>query len=172
MLFRSALLKVLEEPPKYAMFILTVTNKSALLETVLSRSVVLTLEGVNEVLGAKYICSKDENADYDEALKACTVWGGNIGKAIESLGDSKLSKISGCCGRLMCCLKYEQNSYEYLEKITPRVGSTVEWGRNNRGKVVEVALLTGKLKVLPDDAVEGSAPITVSRDEVKIVKNK
>ena len=89
---QNALLKVLEEPPKYAMFILTVTNKSALLETVLSRSVVLTLEGVNEVLGAKYICSK---ADYDEALKACAVWGGNIGKAIESLGDSKLSKISG-----------------------------------------------------------------------------
>ncbi|MDY4698849.1 ATP-binding protein, partial [Eubacterium coprostanoligenes] len=92
---QNALLKVLEEPPKYAMFILTVTNKSALLETVLSRSVVLTLEGVNEVQGAKYICSKDETADYDEALKACTVWGGNIGKAIESLGDSKLSKISG-----------------------------------------------------------------------------
>lgn len=92
---QNALLKVLEEPPKYAMFILTVTNKSALLETVLSRSVVLTLEGVNEVQGARYICSKDENADYDEALKACAVWGGNIGKAIESLGDSKLSKISG-----------------------------------------------------------------------------
>lgn len=92
---QNALLKVLEEPPKYAMFILTTTTKSALLETVLSRSVVITLEGVNEKIGADYICSKDENADYDEALKACTVWGGNIGKAIESLGDSKLSKISG-----------------------------------------------------------------------------
>ncbi len=96
--------------------------------------------------------------------------------SIKMVKDQGLSlsptKISGCCGRLMCCLKYEQNSYEYLEKITPRVGSTVEWGRNNRGKVVEVALLTGKLKVLPDDAVEGSAPVTVSRDEVKIVKNK
>lgn len=92
---QNALLKVLEEPPKYAMFILTTTTKSALLETVLSRSVVITLEGVNEKIGADYICSRDENADYDEALKACTVWGGNIGKAIESLGDSKLSKISG-----------------------------------------------------------------------------
>lgn len=96
--------------------------------------------------------------------------------SIKMVKDQGLSlsptKISGCCGRLMCCLKYEQNSYEYLEKITPRVGSTVEWGRNNRGKVVEVALLTGKLKVLPVDAVEGSAPIIVSRDEVKIVKNK
>ena len=71
----------------------------------------------------------------------------------------------------MCCLKYEQNSYEYLNKITPRVGATVEWG-HNRGKVVDAAVLTGKLRVLPDDAPEGSAPITVNRDEVKIVKNR
>ena len=36
------------------------------------------------------------------------------------------SKISGTCGRLMCCLKYEQNSYEYLAKITPRRGTVVD----------------------------------------------
>ncbi|MDO4363662.1 MAG: stage 0 sporulation family protein [Clostridia bacterium] len=96
--------------------------------------------------------------------------------SIKMVKDQGLSlsptKISGCCGRLMCCLKYEQSSYEYLEKITPRIGSTVEWGRNNKGKVVEVALLTGKLKVLPDDAPDGSAPITINRDEVKIVKSR
>lgn len=95
--------------------------------------------------------------------------------SIKMVKDQGLSlsptKISGCCGRLMCCLKYEQNSYEYLNKITPRVGTTVEWG-HNRGKVVDAAVLTGKLKVLPDDAPEGSAPITVNRDEVKIVKNR
>ena len=32
-------------------------------------------------------------------------------------------KISGTCGRLMCCLKYEQNSYEYLSKITAKKGT-------------------------------------------------
>ena len=35
------------------------------------------------------------------------------------------AKISGSCGRLMCCLAYEQKSYEYLNSITPQVGSIV-----------------------------------------------
>ena len=35
------------------------------------------------------------------------------------------AKISGCCGRLMCCLSYEQKAYEYLNSITPQVGSVV-----------------------------------------------
>ncbi|NLA77588.1 MAG: stage 0 sporulation family protein [Clostridiales bacterium] len=34
-------------------------------------------------------------------------------------------KISGTCGRLMCCLKYEQNAYEYLLKITLKLGAIV-----------------------------------------------
>ncbi len=77
-------------------------------------------------------------------------------------------KISGTCGRLMCCLKYEQNSYEYLNKITPQKGTIVDC-REGRGVVVDTAVLTGKLKVQLDDMPEG-APIIVSRDEVRIVK--
>lgn len=90
---QNALLKVLEEPPGNVMFILTVNSKSAMLQTILSRSVVITLEGVNEKTGADYICSKYENISYEDALNACSVWGGNIGKAIQSLGDSKLSNV-------------------------------------------------------------------------------
>ena len=45
-------------------------------------------------------------------------------------------KISGTCGRLMCCLKYEQNSYEYFHKITPKVGTVVDC-RHGRGAVVD-----------------------------------
>ena len=77
-------------------------------------------------------------------------------------------KISGCCGRLMCCLKYEQNSYEYLNKITPRVGTKVDC-REGRGVVVESAVLTGMLKVRLDNVPDG-APVTVNRSEVRIVK--
>lgn len=111
---QNALLKILEEPPKYVMFILTVNNKSALLETVLSRSVVLTLEGVNEAVGARYICSMDDSVDYDDALRACSVWGGNIGKAIESLGDSKLSRISGIAVDV-CNALTDDNEYSLLK---------------------------------------------------------
>ena len=34
------------------------------------------------------------------------------------------TKISGACGRLMCCLAYEESAYEYLNSIMPMVGST------------------------------------------------
>ncbi len=36
------------------------------------------------------------------------------------------TKISGICGRLMCCLNYEQSTYEEIRKELPRVGSVVE----------------------------------------------
>ena len=77
-------------------------------------------------------------------------------------------KISGTCGRLMCCLKYEQNSYEYLNKITPQKGTVVDC-REGRGVVVESAVLTGKLKVQLDNMPEG-APVIVNREEVRVVK--
>lgn len=78
------------------------------------------------------------------------------------------SKISGTCGRLMCCLKYEQNSYEYLQKITPRKNTVVDT-REGRGVVVDSSLLTGKLKVQLDKAPEG-LPIVVDREDVRIIK--
>ena len=68
----------------------------------------------------------------------------------------------------MCCLKYEQNSYDYLQKITPRKGSVVDC-REGRGTVVDVSLLTGRLKIKLDSNPEG-APVVVNRTEVAVVK--
>lgn len=78
------------------------------------------------------------------------------------------SKISGTCGRLMCCLKYEQNSYDYLHKITPKKGTVVDC-KDGRGVVVDVSLMTGLLKIQLDKSPEG-LPVVVSREDVKIVK--
>lgn len=78
-------------------------------------------------------------------------------------------KISGTCGRLMCCLKYEQNSYDYLQKITPRKGAIVDC-RDGRGTVVDVSLLTGKLKIKLNSNPDG-APVVAYRDEVVVVKD-
>lgn len=55
-------------------------------------------------------------------------------------------KISGTCGRLMCCLKYEQEAYEDLLRTTPKVGALVGTA-DGKGKVVEVNLLSGLVKV-------------------------
>ncbi len=56
------------------------------------------------------------------------------------------TKISGSCGRLMCCLKFEQDTYEELLKTTPRIGSVVETP-DGVGTIEYVNLLRGQLKV-------------------------
>ena len=78
-------------------------------------------------------------------------------------------KISGTCGRLMCCLKYEQDVYEDLRSITPQVGAFVKTP-DGRGTVTEVNLLTGVLKVQSEKDPEG-APRSYKRDEVKIIRD-
>lgn len=56
------------------------------------------------------------------------------------------TKISGSCGRLMCCLAYEQPAYEYLGRITPMLNSTVKTP-DGLGTVTEVNLVSGQLRV-------------------------
>lgn len=56
------------------------------------------------------------------------------------------AKISGSCGRLMCCLAYEQPAYEYLNRITPGVGSIVKTPEGV-GAVVETNVISGTLRV-------------------------
>lgn len=77
------------------------------------------------------------------------------------------TKISGTCGRLMCCLKYEQDSYEQLLKITPKVGAIVNTP-DGKGVVEEVNLLTGKLRVKPE---KSEVVATYSKDDVSIIKD-
>lgn len=59
------------------------------------------------------------------------------------------AKISGSCGRLMCCLAYEQPAYEYLNRITPGVGSIVKTPEGV-GAVVETNVISGTLRVRMD----------------------
>ena len=56
------------------------------------------------------------------------------------------TKISGSCGRLMCCLSYEQKAYECLNGITPMPGSIVRTPDGD-GMVVEANPVSGMLKV-------------------------
>ena len=78
-------------------------------------------------------------------------------------------KISGTCGRLMCCLKYEQDTYEHLLRHTPKVGAIVETVEG-RGTVIENNLITGMLKVRLDRR-SVAAPILVERHSVKLIKD-
>lgn len=78
------------------------------------------------------------------------------------------TKISGTCGRLMCCLKYEQNSYEYLLKTTPKVGAIVGT-TDGTGVVTDVSLLTGYLKVSFEKNGGGIKPF--HKSEVKLIRD-
>ena len=78
------------------------------------------------------------------------------------------TKISGCCGRLMCCLKYEQNVYEELLRITPKVGAVVAMQDGTKAKVCETNPLTGDLKVIPE---KSDVPVKVKRDDVTLLRD-
>ncbi len=59
-------------------------------------------------------------------------------------------KLSGVCGRLMCCLRFELPVYEELSKIYPHVGMKIQTPKGI-GKVVEVNILTGRVRVRYED---------------------
>ena len=79
------------------------------------------------------------------------------------------TKISGTCGRLMCCLKYEQDTYEHLLRVTPKVGAIVDTPEG-KGKVIENNLITGMLKVSLDRRPD-AAPLVINRHSVKLLKD-
>ncbi len=76
------------------------------------------------------------------------------------------TKISGACGRLMCCLKYEQDSYTELLRSTPKIGAIVRTAEG-KGTVEDVNLLTGKLHV----RMESDAVVTVDKKDVQVIKD-
>ena len=72
--------------------------------------------------------------------------------SIKMAKDQNLSlnptKISGMCGRLMCCLKNEQETYEYLNSRLPEIGDTVTTNDGLKGEVHSVSVLRQLVKVL------------------------
>ena len=60
------------------------------------------------------------------------------------------TKISGVCGRLMCCLKNEEETYEYLNSKLPGIGDTVTTVTGLKGEVSSVNVLRQKVKILVD----------------------
>lgn len=89
------------------------------------------------------------------------------------------TKISGICGRLMCCLKYENDVYMELRKGLPDNGEKVKT-RDGMGKVVDTNILESKVKVRlytgekDDDGGEklGTEIFTYKKDEIKRLGHK
>lgn len=79
------------------------------------------------------------------------------------------AKISGTCGRLMCCLNYEYQTYEEELRLTPPVGSRVKTP-DGVGNVTEITPLSGMLKVSIADKQGNISVRQIHRDEVTVLK--
>ena len=78
------------------------------------------------------------------------------------------TKISGTCGRLMCCLKYEQDAYEDLLRTAPKTESFVDTPEG-RGTVVEVDLLRQRVKVKLEENPD--AIHTFANADIAVLRN-
>ena len=78
------------------------------------------------------------------------------------------TKISGTCGRLMCCLKYEQNAYEDAARRMPKLESFVQTP-DGPGNVKGVELLRERVKVSLDSAPESLK--TYRACEIQVLRN-
>ena len=83
--------------------------------------------------------------------------------SIKMAKDQNLSlnsmKISGPCGRLLCCLSYENNFYSEQQRLIPQEGSLVHFEKAT-WKVTEVNVITGQLKIGHEDGRVVSLPVS------------
>lgn len=70
----------------------------------------------------------------------------SIGMAKNQFLALNPTKINGICGRLLCCLKYEDDNYTKLKNNFPNIGKLVKFG-NTEGKVVEINILNNTYKI-------------------------
>ena len=97
-----------------------------------------------KMLGGIGICGRE--------LCCCSYLSDFVPVSIKMAKEQNLSlnptKISGVCGRLMCCLKNEEETYEYLNSRLPGVGDSVITATGQTGEVQSVNVLRQKVKVL------------------------
>ena len=79
-------------------------------------------------------------------------------------------KISGTCGRLMCCLKYEEPAYEELVKKAPKIDAFVDTP-SGKGSVTSINLLRGSAKVRLEDGLDTTLK-TFTFEELDVLGGK
>ena len=171
---QNALLKILEEPPEHAMFILICENRSSLLETILSRCTVFTLHAPDEEECARYLQQRKPGLEQQAYLSAAWESGGNIGRALQLLesGGSQawensqelLQKI--CAGDefalLSALAKYEKQK-ELFAQLLPCLRQLV------KEVTLEKYRRGGKEETVQNPAVKAAASRLSALQSVKIL---
>lgn len=89
---QNALLKILEEPPAHARFILTCENRTQMLETIRSRCVVLTMQPVDWADAAPLLRERLPGRSDEELHRALELFGGFLGQVIAGVGDGTFAR--------------------------------------------------------------------------------
>ena len=155
---QNALLKVLEEPPAYGVFLLLTDNPEKLLPTVRSRCVELKLRALPEALLRKTLAAEFPDADGDRIAAAIMRSGGYLGQARELLGGGGLSEI----GKNFAAAYAARDTFALQKLLTPMekwkrdalIPALQEWL-----ELLEQALLvrSGMSAVTPEAAAIGTA---------------
>jgi len=93
---------------------------------------------------------------------------------VQQVAHRGSERISGVCGRLMCCLKYEHETYECARRYMPKIGALVDTPEG-RGEVVEsnillemvkvkLELMEGNLRVIKDFHVKDIVQLRPGKD--------
>jgi len=112
------------------------------------------------VCGKPFCCSQFLNEFHPVSIKMAKTQGLSLNP----------TKISGSCGRLMCCLKYEEAAYEDLVKKAPKIGAFVETP-SGKGSVTNVNLLRGNAKVRLEDGFDTTLK-TFTFEELDVLGGK
>jgi DNA polymerase-3 subunit delta' len=155
---QNALLKVLEEPPPYGVFLLLTDNPEKLLPTVRSRCVELKLRALPEALLRKTLSAEFPDADGDRIAAAIMRSGGYLGQARELLGGGGLSEN----GKNFAAAYAARDTFALQRLLTPMekwkrdtlIPALQEWL-----ELLEQALLvrSGMSAVTPEAAAIGTA---------------
>ncbi len=112
---QNAILKTIEEPPKYAVILLLTTNADAFLPTIRSRCVTLNLKAVPDKVILKYLMEERGVPDYQ--AKVCVAFAqGNVGKAIALASSENFNELKAAAVQLMKRIK-DIELYELGEAV-------------------------------------------------------
>ena len=112
------------------------------------------------ICGRAFCCSQFLTEFHPVSIKMAKTQGLSLNPA----------KISGACGRLMCCLKYEEHAYEDIVKKSPKIDAFVETPYG-KGSVISKNLLRGIVKVRLEDGNDTTLK-TFTFDELSVLGGK
>ncbi len=127
---QNAILKTLEEPPSYIVIIIMTSNLNALLQTIISRCVVLPTKPVRDETIKKLLMEKFRVVDYKAELCAAFARG-NVGKALELSSNERFEKLKNETIDLVSKLQ-SLELYDIMERVHALLEPTEEEEKNSK----------------------------------------